>query len=193
MKRTDIERLNTAIAEREPMALVTWLASGEQKLFHHPNTRDMSDDLELSLTLSDAFNKDRSTIAMVDGEELFNLRGSSALPAAERVEIVQDRIIEAAEESDSQVIVVTVEPLNVPLLRLKIPPTETAFAVPKKSSVPAVRFASPRALSTALSSRKRAPPFNVRSVVTLASTIVVVPALILLYRLADSSQLGSSH
>lgn len=71
MKRTDIERLNTAIAEREPMALVTWLASGEQKLFHHPNTRDMSDDLELSLTLSDAFNKDRSTIAMVDGEELF--------------------------------------------------------------------------------------------------------------------------
>ena len=71
MKRTDIERLNTAIAQREPMALVTWLGSGEQKLFHHPNTRDMSEELELSLTLSDAFNKDRSIIATIDGDDVF--------------------------------------------------------------------------------------------------------------------------
>lgn len=71
MKRTDIERLNGAIAKREPMALVTWLATGEQKLFEHSHTSDMSDDLELSLTLSDAFNKDRSTIATVDGDEIF--------------------------------------------------------------------------------------------------------------------------
>lgn len=71
MKRTDIERLNKAVAGREPMALVTWLESGEQKLFGHPNTSDMASDIELSLTLSDAFNKDRSTIATIDGDEVF--------------------------------------------------------------------------------------------------------------------------
>lgn len=71
MKRTDIERLNQAIADREPMALVTWLANGEQKLFSHPNTSDMADELELSLTLSDAFNKDSSTIATIDGDDVF--------------------------------------------------------------------------------------------------------------------------
>ena len=71
MQRTDIERLNKAVANREPMALVTWLESGEQKLFGHPNTSDMASDIELSLTLSDAFNKDRSTIATIDGDEVF--------------------------------------------------------------------------------------------------------------------------
>jgi xanthine dehydrogenase accessory factor len=71
MKLTDIKRLNQAIAERESMALVTWLESGEQRLFAHPNTSDMAHDLELSLTLSDAFNKDRSTIATIDGVDVF--------------------------------------------------------------------------------------------------------------------------
>lgn len=71
MKLSDITRLNEAIAARESMALVTWLASGEQRLFAHPNTSDMAHDLELSLTLSDAFNKDRSTIATIDGVEVF--------------------------------------------------------------------------------------------------------------------------
>lgn len=47
---------------------------------------------------------------IIDGEELFMLRGSSALPADERVAVVQDRVIEAAEESDSEIVVVTVEP-----------------------------------------------------------------------------------
>lgn len=71
MKRTDIERLQQAVARREQLALVTWLATGEQKLFEHPSTSDMDDDLELSLTLSDAFNKDRSTIATIDGDDVF--------------------------------------------------------------------------------------------------------------------------
>lgn len=71
MKRSDIERLKQAIAKREQLALVTWLATGEQKLFEHPNTSDMDQDLELSLTLSDAFNKDRSTIATIDGDDVF--------------------------------------------------------------------------------------------------------------------------
>ena len=31
----------------------------------------MTDELELSLTLSDAFNKDRSTIATIDGDDVF--------------------------------------------------------------------------------------------------------------------------
>ena len=71
MKRTDIERLNNAVASREQLALVTWLATGEQKLFEHPNTSAMDADLELSLTLSDAFNKDRSTTATIDGDDVF--------------------------------------------------------------------------------------------------------------------------
>ena len=71
MKRTDIERLNQAIADREPMALVTWLATGEQKLFDHPDVSDLAADMELSLTLSDAFNKDRSTTATIDGDDVF--------------------------------------------------------------------------------------------------------------------------
>lgn len=71
MKRTDIERLKNAVANREQLALVTWLATGEQKLFEHPNTSDMDADLELSLTLSDAFNKDRSTTATIDGDDVF--------------------------------------------------------------------------------------------------------------------------
>lgn len=71
MKRADIERLKEAVANREPMALVTWLESGEQKLLRHPGTVDMASDIELSLTLSDAFNKDSSTIATIDGDEVF--------------------------------------------------------------------------------------------------------------------------
>lgn len=71
MKRTDIERLNQAIASREPLAVVTWLASGDQKLFEHPRAADMADNLELSLELSDAFNTDRSTTATIDGDEVF--------------------------------------------------------------------------------------------------------------------------
>ncbi|MGI9480598.1 MAG: XdhC family protein [Hyphomicrobiaceae bacterium] len=71
MKRTDIERLQQAITDREQLALVTWLATGAQKVFEHPNTSDMDADLELSLTLSDAFNKDRSTIATIDGDDVF--------------------------------------------------------------------------------------------------------------------------
>lgn len=71
MKRSDIERLQQAIGNREQLALVTWLKSGEQKLYGHPNTEDMDADLELALTLSDAFNKDDSTLATVDGEDIF--------------------------------------------------------------------------------------------------------------------------
>jgi len=71
MKRTDIERLKQAIARREQLAVVTWLKTGEQKLFGHPHVEDMDSDLELSLTLSDAFNKDQSTTAAIDGEDVF--------------------------------------------------------------------------------------------------------------------------
>ncbi|MDP5220554.1 mechanosensitive ion channel [Ruegeria sp. 2205SS24-7] len=46
---------------------------------------------------------------IVDGEELFRLRGSSALPASERVLIVQARVIEAAEASDQSTVEITFE------------------------------------------------------------------------------------
>ena len=46
---------------------------------------------------------------IVDGDTLFRLRGSSALPANERAEAVQDRIIEAAEASDAATVEITFE------------------------------------------------------------------------------------
>lgn len=76
MKRTDIEHLQQAIANREARALVTWLKTGEQKMFDHPNAADLkpntkNNELELNLTLADAFNKDKSTLATIDGEDVF--------------------------------------------------------------------------------------------------------------------------
>lgn len=71
MKRTDIERVKQAIANREQLAVVTWLKTGEQRLYGHPHVEDMDRDLELSLTLSDAFNKDESTTATIDGDDVF--------------------------------------------------------------------------------------------------------------------------
>ncbi len=44
---------------------------------------------------------------IVDGNELFYLRGSSALPASERVAHVQDRIIALAETSNTDTVVIT--------------------------------------------------------------------------------------
>ena len=56
-------------------------------------------DAEPEAPESDAVGEDVFVMpVIIDGEELFNLRGSSALPAAERVEIVQDRIIEQGAE-----------------------------------------------------------------------------------------------
>jgi small-conductance mechanosensitive channel len=46
---------------------------------------------------------------IVDGDALFFLRGSSALPASERAESVQNTIVEVAEASDSSNVVVTYE------------------------------------------------------------------------------------
>lgn len=71
MKRTDIERLNRAVAKREPLAVVTWLATGEQKLFDHPKTIGTSNNDEMNLTLSEAFGKDRSQTSTIDGHEIF--------------------------------------------------------------------------------------------------------------------------
>ncbi len=45
---------------------------------------------------------------IIDGNDLFTLRGSSALPANERAEMVQERIIEVAEASDSPTVIVNV-------------------------------------------------------------------------------------
>ncbi|CUH47841.1 mechanosensitive ion channel family protein [Ruegeria atlantica] len=46
---------------------------------------------------------------IVDGDVLFQVRGSSALPAPERAEDVQDKIIEIAEASDAPTVEVTYE------------------------------------------------------------------------------------
>ncbi|WP_109311436.1 mechanosensitive ion channel family protein [Ruegeria sp. AU67] len=46
---------------------------------------------------------------IVDGDVLFQVRGSSALPAPERAEDVQDKIIEIAEASDALTVEVTYE------------------------------------------------------------------------------------
>ncbi|WP_282120419.1 mechanosensitive ion channel family protein [Ruegeria atlantica] len=46
---------------------------------------------------------------IVDGDVLFQVRGSSALPAPERAEDVQDKIIEIAEASDASTVELTYE------------------------------------------------------------------------------------
>lgn len=46
---------------------------------------------------------------IVDGDTLFFLRGSSALPATERAERVQNRVIEVAEASEKPVVEITYE------------------------------------------------------------------------------------
>ncbi|MDA7963355.1 mechanosensitive ion channel domain-containing protein [Ruegeria sp.] len=46
---------------------------------------------------------------IVDGDTLFQVRGSSALPAPERAENIQAKIIEVAESSDAQTVEITFE------------------------------------------------------------------------------------
>jgi small-conductance mechanosensitive channel len=50
---------------------------------------------------------------IVDGNQLFYLRGSSALPASERVVHVQDRIIALAETSNTDTVVITEDVTDV--------------------------------------------------------------------------------
>ena len=56
-------------------------------------------------TESDAF----VAPVIVDGDVLFRVRGSSALPAPERAEIVQNKIVEVAEASDTPKVEITYE------------------------------------------------------------------------------------
>lgn len=53
-------------------------------------------------------DEDFAAPVVVDGEELFVVRGFSALPATERAEIIQDRIVAIAELSDANTISVRV-------------------------------------------------------------------------------------
>ena len=46
---------------------------------------------------------------IIDGDVLFQVRGSSALPAPERAEEVQDKIIEIAEASDASEVTISFE------------------------------------------------------------------------------------
>ncbi|MGR3712508.1 MAG: mechanosensitive ion channel protein MscS, partial [Shimia sp.] len=46
---------------------------------------------------------------VVDGEEIFSVRGSTALPAEERAELVADRIVQVAESSEATNVHVRVE------------------------------------------------------------------------------------
>lgn len=64
-----------------------------------------SDSPSASETGNETFNAP----VIVDGDTLFRLRGSSALPANERAEEVQNRIIEAAEASDATKVEITFE------------------------------------------------------------------------------------
>jgi small-conductance mechanosensitive channel len=50
---------------------------------------------------------------IIDGEELFTLRGSSALPAEERAANVAERIIAAAEENTGTGVAITFEPSSL--------------------------------------------------------------------------------
>ncbi|WP_299887137.1 mechanosensitive ion channel domain-containing protein [uncultured Ruegeria sp.] len=66
---------------------------------------DASDNAETDATQSDVFQAP----VVVDGEALFHLRGTSALPASERAERVQNQIINAAEASEAPSVTITYE------------------------------------------------------------------------------------
>jgi len=65
----------------------------------------LTDEAEAEDTQSDTFKAP----VIVDGDILFRLRGSSALPAPERAERVQNTIIEVAETSEDTEVTITFE------------------------------------------------------------------------------------
>ncbi|SLN14709.1 mechanosensitive ion channel family protein [Ruegeria meonggei] len=67
--------------------------------------QDIAEDLRVDEEQSETFKAP----VIVDGETLFFLRGSSALPASDRVERVQDAIIEVAEASTSTTVAIVFE------------------------------------------------------------------------------------
>ena len=66
---------------------------------------DASDNAETDATQSDVFQAP----VVVDGEALFHLRGTSALPVRWRAERVQNQIINAAEASEAPSVTITYE------------------------------------------------------------------------------------
>ncbi|SLN45591.1 Mechanosensitive channel MscK precursor [Falsiruegeria litorea R37] len=69
-----------------------------------------TEDPSISLpTDEDPLNDTFQAPVIVDGNELFVLRGSSALPAIERVAQVQERIVEVAAKSKSKAVEITFE------------------------------------------------------------------------------------
>ena len=72
MKLSDIEHLQSAIRDRRPMALATWVGAGRQELLPHP---DQPGDNALPADLADVLRKrfrtDRSGMSEIAGEEVF--------------------------------------------------------------------------------------------------------------------------
>lgn len=81
------------------LALCLWgmsLAQAQQAPEDVPTTEETAENLVFSAPV------------IVDGEELFLVRGSSALPANERAENVSTRIISVAESSESSVVAIEI-------------------------------------------------------------------------------------
>ena len=68
MQRALLDRLMQNISRRTPAALVTWLASGRQRLFYPGDTVDND---ALALALDEGFRTDRSKAVEIDGEDVF--------------------------------------------------------------------------------------------------------------------------
>ncbi len=68
MKRDILDQLKQDIATRTPVALVTWLGSGEQRLVHPGES--VGDEV-LSTTIADGFRTDKSRTVDVAGQDVF--------------------------------------------------------------------------------------------------------------------------
>ena len=71
MKRSDIEKLQAAIAARVPIANLTWLASGEQRLISQPDLPDADLAEALRSAITQGFRSDTSKVHEIDGSDVF--------------------------------------------------------------------------------------------------------------------------
>ncbi len=71
MKRSDIETLQQAVSNREPAALLTWLATGMQRLVKKANLPAAGLPEDLRLALVEGFRTDTSKVHTIDGAEVF--------------------------------------------------------------------------------------------------------------------------
>jgi xanthine dehydrogenase accessory factor len=115
MHRQDLQQLETDLANRQPRAVVTWLASGQSRLVAPGTSLGL---VELDAALAEGFRTDRSrVVATPDGEVFLHIHN----PALRMVMIgavhISQAVIPIAKQAGYDVIVVD---------------PRTAFATPER-------------------------------------------------------------